>query len=187
MTVTIEPVEGWYEEEFLVRSGYEWMEVHVATKGSRLKLKINSSFASMAHSWPACGPDVDWRDWLLHTDFDYFMGKMFGNGFMQFSLRRTADSCLDQMNEWLMYDEMDEGRFDELQSEIEEKIDEIQSEFDDPKLQGNLFLDWLAWQDEFRDFYWEMGCMEPRPDLRRFWDDLWIPFIEGVQVQSVDP
>lgn len=171
MGAIITPVAGWHEEEFVVRNRHEWLEVHVATKGSAIKLKINSSFGAMGYTWGSCGKDVDWRTWLEDTDFQYFMGKMFGDGYRQFSYEKTLACMKENVMESYDFHELDEKmeEFQDLEDQEDHSEHAVVS-----WMQDNLDL--IGWDD-----WWHMICKEDRPDLRAFWTEMWRPFIEGVQ------
>jgi hypothetical protein len=171
MGVSITKPTGWVTEEFLVREkDYgDWMEVVVSTQGSAIRLKINSSFEAMGYTWGSCGENVDWRTWLLDTDFQYFMKKMFGYGYRQFSYEKTVQNLREAAMEMLDFDELDEVM------EIFDELDENMGEHE--------MLNWIEGHlDVFGyDDWWHLLCREDRPDLRSFWTELWRPFIEGVQ------
>lgn len=173
MTVQISKPEGWLEESFHVRSedNWDWMDVTIRSKGSMIHVKFNSSYVAGAYNWNYCGDDVDWRKWLLDTDFSYFMGKMFGNGYRVFSIKKTIEGCLNTVEEEIL---------DKVEAEgLRRALLQIQDECDNE----NDLVDQLYGLDHFlfNDSPWEYFCKEDRADLVGFWDKLWRPFIEGVQ------
>lgn len=182
MSVTIKKPEGWTEESFEVRTEdrWDWMEVTIRSKGSMIHVKFNSSFVAGAYNWNHCGDDVDWRKWLEDTDFSYFMGKMFGNGYRVFSLEKTIQCCISTVDDHAAYFGLNDVEAEGLRRALLQIQDEMEEEFpdDDRRLVEKLYdLNHCL----FNDSPWEYLCQEDRKDLRRFWDELWRPFIEGVQ------
>lgn len=182
MNVRITKPEGWLEESFHVRSedNWEWMDVSIRSKGSMIHVKFNSSFVSGAYNWNSCGDDVDWREWLLDTDFDYFMGKMFGNSYRVFSLEKTIEGCIqtvqEHVSEWGLNPVVGEGLRRAL-LQIQDRLSEVSPE-DPYRLVDELYgLDHYLFSDAPEGYI----RRQDRPDLVEFWEVLWRPFIEGVQ------
>lgn len=173
MSVTImKDRPNWVRESFYVRSedNWEWMLVDVATAGAMIDLKINSSFGAMCFLWTHCGEDVDWRKWLLSTDFSYFMQKMFGRGCRCFSYDETRGAIVEAV----------------LECTPSHRVDEVIEDFDwytGDERDERAVMNWIQDNLDYvgHDDYWHLMQEVDRPDLVQFWEVLWRPFIEEAQ------
>ncbi len=139
-------------------------------------ISVISSFGNFGHSFSNTGPNPLKR-FLIHLQFDYLMGKLFGPAVKEFDLEATLKSLERQVREGLKNEEMapeEAQAFRACLKEIRE------SDITDPqgvmhllgKGTGRFFNDWALW---------ESLATKPNPQAVGFWERIWVDFVQELK------